>query len=121
MARHVVAEADEIQDGDRKVVQVEGQEIGVFNIDGEFYAYSNWCAHQSGPVCEGNVTGTYRASFDPDTLEYQLEWRDEGKILNCPWHGWEYDITDGHCLSRDKVQLPSYPVTVEDGTVVIDV
>lgn len=120
MVKHVVGTADEIEDGERKIVQLEGREIGVFNLNGEYYAYSNWCAHQSGPVCEGNVTGTYRASFDRETLEYDLQWSDEDKILNCPWHGWEYDITDGRCLSRQKVRLPSYPVTVEDGNVVVE-
>jgi nitrite reductase/ring-hydroxylating ferredoxin subunit len=120
MGRHTVASADELADGDRKVVQVEGREIGIFNVEGTFYAYSNWCAHQSGPVCEGNITGTYEATFDRDTLEYELEWTDEGNVLNCPWHGWEYDIRDGECLSREKVQLPSYPVTVEDGEVIVE-
>lgn len=120
MTEHIVAKTDELRPGDRKVVQLEGREIGVFNVDGEYVAYSNWCSHQSGPVCEGNTTGTYEASFDRETLEYELEWCKEGHILNCPWHGWEYDVRNGSCLSRQKVKLPSYPVSVEDGNIVID-
>lgn len=121
MTKHTVAKEEELQPGDRKVIQVEGREIGVFNTDSEYVAYSNWCAHQSGPLCEGNITGTYEASFDSESLEYELEWCDEEKIINCPWHGWEYDIEDGSCLSRQKIKLPSYPVTVEDGDIVVNV
>ena len=121
MTKHIVAKEEELQPGDRKVIQVEGREIGVFNINGEYVAYSNWCAHQSGPTCEGSVTGTYKESFDKENLEYELEWCEEGNIINCPWHGWEYDIRDGDCLSRQGVKLPSYPVTVEEGTVAVEV
>ena len=46
-------------------------------------------------------------------------WVKEGKILNCPWHGWEYDIKTGVCLSRRSVKLPSYPVRVEDGKIIV--
>ena len=120
MGRHAVAAAGELQDGDRKVVQIEGREVGVFNLDGEYYAYSNWCAHQSGPVCEGTITVTYEATFDRETLEYELQWSEDETVLNCPWHGWEYDVRNGECLSRESVELPSYPVTVENGDVVVE-
>lgn len=119
MTDHVVADADELPVGGRIVVQIEGKEIGVFNVDGEYFAYTNWCMHQAGPVCEGALTGTQRAKFDRETLELELEWTDEGKILNCPWHGWEYDVTTGDCLSRKGVKLSSYPVSIEDGEIVV--
>jgi nitrite reductase/ring-hydroxylating ferredoxin subunit len=121
MTEYTVAEADEIGDGERALVQLEGKPIGVFNVNGEYHAYLSWCAHQSGPCCEGNMTGTIVGSFDPDTLETDLEWVKEDEILNCPWHGWEYDITNGECLSREGVSLPSFPVSVQDGEVVVDV
>ena len=119
MSDHVVASADEIGEGERALVQLKGREIGVFNVDGEYHAFANWCAHQSGPCCEGPITGTQGAEFDRDTLEYTLEWIKEGQILNCPWHGWEFDVTTGECLSRKGKSLASFPVRVEDGDVVV--
>lgn len=119
MSEHVVASAEELSEGDRLLVQLEGREIGVFRIEGELHAYTNWCAHQAGPVCEGHVTGTTEASFDSDTLETELDYCREDEILNCPWHGWEYDLTSGECLSRGEVELPSYPVEERDGDIVI--
>lgn len=118
---HEVASVDDLEESDRMLVLVEGREIGIFNVDGELHAFSNWCAHQAGPVCEGNVTGTTEASFDEDSLEVELEYCKDGEVLNCPWHGWEYDITSGECLSRQGVELPEYPVTVKDDTIVVTI
>jgi len=116
---HVVCEAEELEEGERILVQLKGREIGVFNLGGELRAYTNWCAHQSGPVCEGNVTGTWEGTFDRDSLATSLEYCREGEILNCPWHGWEYDLESGDCLSRRGVRLPSHPVEIRDGEVVV--
>lgn len=114
-----VASADELKEGERRLVMVDGLEIVVFNVGGDLYAFNNWCAHQGGPACEGTITGTMDASYDEERLETELEYCKEGEILNCPWHGWEYDITSGECLSRQGVTLPQYPVRVEDGMIVV--
>ena len=116
---YAVAGADEIGDGERVVVQIEGREIGVFNVGGEFFAYTNWCAHQGGPCCEGSVTGTREASYDRETRETTLEWTREEEVLNCPWHGWEYDVTTGECLSKNRVRLPEHDVEIRGERVVV--
>lgn len=121
MAEHVVARDGDISEGERITVQLEGREVTVFNLDGEYHAYTNWCAHQSGPVCEGVLTGTQVAELDEATGDLEVEWVQEGEILTCPWHGWEYDVVSGECLSKEGVALPPHPVEVEDGEVVVDV
>ncbi|QLC35385.1 Rieske 2Fe-2S domain-containing protein (plasmid) [Halarchaeum sp. CBA1220] len=119
MSEHAIATADELEDGERKLIEVAGREIALFRIEGEYHAYTNWCAHQGGPACEGSVTGTAAADFDRDDLETSLEWCKEGEVLNCPWHGWEYDISSGDCLSKEGTRLPAHPVRVEDEEVVV--
>jgi nitrite reductase/ring-hydroxylating ferredoxin subunit len=121
MTSYVVGRTDELAEGDRVLVELEGKDVGVFNIDGEYYAYVSWCAHQGGPVCEGSLTGTTEASFDRERLETTVEYVREDEILCCPWHGWEFDVTSGECLSRAGCRLPSYEVTVRDGDIVVDV
>jgi len=121
MAGHVVCAHGELDDGDRKIVQIEGREIAVFYKNGEYTAFVNWCPHQGGPACEGLISGTKEASYDRESREVSLEWTREGEVMNCPWHGWEFDITTGECLSRRPIQLPSYPVQIDDGNVVVDV
>jgi len=119
MSEHVVGDADEVGEGERIVAELEGREIAVFNLGDEYRAYLNWCAHQGGPICEGNLTGTVEASYDRESGETSLDWSREGDVLMCPWHGWEYDVTSGECLSRKSVQLPEYPVEVQDGQLVV--
>lgn len=116
---HVVARADELGPGDRVVTQLAGREVAVFNVDGELVAYPNWCPHQGGPLCEGDVGGTSEADFDRESLTTELRWVREGTVLRCPWHQWEFDLRENAFLHDADRSLPSYPVTVEDGDVVV--
>ena len=119
MGEHDVGAADELDPGDALVVELEGREVAVFNLDGAFCALLNWCAHQGGPACEGPLGGTYTATFDRETLEVEREWVREGRVVTCPWHGWEYDVETGDCLSNPSVRLPTYPVRVEAGRLLV--
>ena len=56
-SRHVVATIDEIEPGKSKRVTVKGRDIGVFNVNGTYYALRNLCPHKSGPLCTGRVSG----------------------------------------------------------------
>ena len=114
MSDHIVAEVSEIKDGERILVELKGREIGVFYLDGGYYAFANWCAHQGGPWCEGNLTGTFSGKFDRSTLEYRLDWIKEGRILNCPWHGWEYDMRTGRHAGDSRMGLRPIKVFVRE-------
>ncbi|MFB6312176.1 MAG: Rieske (2Fe-2S) protein [Salinirussus sp.] len=118
--RHDVAAAADLDPGDRLLVEIEGRDIAVFNVDGEYRAYLNWCPHQGGPACEGALTGRATASFDRESLTTTVEWLDEAGTLICPWHDWEYDVRTGKCISDPDVELPSYSVQVEDGRLLVD-
>lgn len=121
MGEHKVAEVDELENGDRVVMELEGREIGVFKIEGKYFAYTSWCAHQSGPICEGQVGGTVEATFDRDSRETTREWTREGQLIRCPWHDWEYDLESGECLSKQGIRLPEHDVRVEDGEIIVSV
>jgi len=121
MSKHRVASVDEIEPGERIIVEIEGKEIGIFNIEGEYRAYLNWCAHQAGPTCEGNVTGTTQGEYNKNDGKVELDYCKQGEILNCPWHGWEYDLTSGECLSRQDVILPQYKVEENEGDIILSV
>src|SRR5262245_19375997 len=58
MAKYIVARREEIPPGGRKIVRVAGREVGVFNIEGAFYALKNVCPHQGARVCLGRIVGT---------------------------------------------------------------
>src|ERR671927_2002486 len=132
MPKHVVAMVDEIPPGQRKIVEIEGRSIGIFNIAGTYYALRNRCPHQGAPLCLGTVTGTTLPSRPGEYI-----WGRDGEILRCPWHGWEFDITNGKSIfnpHRMRVRtyevtvepdedpaIETYPVTVEDGVIVLHV
>ena len=112
--RHVVCAAADLAPGERRIVDVQGRSIGVFNVDGRFYALDNRCPHKGGPLCEGRVGGTTLP-----TRERAFPYGLDGRILRCAWHGWEYDITTGVALADPARRARTYPVTVEAGRVVV--
>lgn len=106
---HRVCKADELPPGQRKIVEVGNRSIGVFNIDGELYAIRNACPHQLAPLCLGRLSGTTLPSAVGE-FRYGME----GRIIRCPWHGWEFDVTTGRSVfNPHKVRVKAYEVTVE--------
>lgn len=109
MAKYVVATTDEIPPGSRKLIELAGRSIGVFNINGEFFALRNRCPHQGGPLCEGKLSGLMEA---PRPGQYKYSRPNE--ILRCPWHGWEFDLRTGQSwFDPAKTRVRKYPVMVE--------
>ena len=108
--KYKICPTDEIPPGDRKIVDIGGSSVGIFNIDGEFHALANVCPHQLAPLCKGRVTGTVSSS---EVGEYN--WEREGRILRCPWHGWEFDVTTGESVfNPHKIRARNYEVDVEN-------
>ena len=131
MATHVVARVGELGPGERKIVEIEGRSIGVFNVHGTFYALRNACPHQGAPLCLGLVQGTALPSKPG-----QYVWAREGEIIRCPWHGWEFDLTTGESIFNphrtrvrryavsvvehiDEERVETYPLSVEEGSVLL--
>jgi 3-phenylpropionate/trans-cinnamate dioxygenase ferredoxin subunit len=111
MVQYIVANVDEIPSGKRKILEIQGRSIGIFNINGEFFAIRNNCPHQGAPLCEGYVSGFFVAE---EPGEYTLTRK--GEIVRCPWHGWEFDIKTGQSyFDPSKTRVRSYEVKVEQG------
>lgn len=109
--RHVVARTDEIPPGERIIVEVDGRQVGVFNIDGEFVAFLHRCPHMGGPLCDGRVIGLVESSGPGDVRLDETR-----KFLTCPLHGWEFDIHTGQSyFDPAKVRAKRSPVEVRSG------
>ena len=108
-SKYIVGAADEIPPGQRKIVDVDGVSIGIFNVKGTYYALRNRCPHQAAPLCLGSLKGTALPSLPGEYL-----WAREGEILRCPWHGWEFDVTTGRSVcSPEGIRVRAYEVTVD--------
>jgi 3-phenylpropionate/trans-cinnamate dioxygenase ferredoxin subunit len=94
-----VATKDELPNGARKIVEIDGRAIAVFNIAGEYFAIADVCSHDDGPVAEG------------DLYDYEIE---------CPRHGARFDVRNGKVLSFPAiVGIPAYPVKVEGDEILV--
>jgi nitrite reductase/ring-hydroxylating ferredoxin subunit len=110
--KFVVASIDEIPPGGRKIVEVAGHSIGIFNVGGEFFALRNRCPHQSGPLCEGTLWGILEAR-----LPGEFEYTPGREILACPWHGWEFHVRTGQSwCDPARLRTRRYELSVEDGS-----
>jgi nitrite reductase/ring-hydroxylating ferredoxin subunit len=110
----IVGKVSDFENGDRKIVDVNGKSVGVFRIDDQFYALRNRCPHQFGPLCAGTLAP--RAISDgPGDVRM-----DSGPpLLACPWHGWEYDIATGQSFmgpGPGNMAVRAYEVNVLPGS-----
>jgi nitrite reductase (NADH) small subunit len=105
----------------RKIVSVRAgdREIVLVRWDDEVYALRNICPHMSAPLTTGKVMGYYTGSITA-AGEIELEIEQENPVIACPWHKYEFSLKDGHCLTNASLRVRSYPVTVEDGRVFVD-
>jgi 3-phenylpropionate/trans-cinnamate dioxygenase ferredoxin subunit len=107
--KYQVCFADEVPAGGRCIVTVAGRSIGIFNVEGKFYAVRNSCPHRGAPLCAGFIDG-YVTGERPGQFEFERE----GQIIRCPWHGWEFSIQTGESVfNPHKVWVRNYPVSVE--------
>lgn len=110
---HKVADVSEFEDATRVIAEVEGREIAVFNVDGAYHALANYCVHQAGPLCEGELVGSTRRDEQSWTYD-EVE-----RNVVCPWHSWEFDVTTGRNVQDERYAVPTYEVSVEDDAVFV--
>jgi 3-phenylpropionate/trans-cinnamate dioxygenase ferredoxin subunit len=93
----------ELPPGERRLIEWEDLEIGVFNCGGQLYAIEDRCSHDDGPLAEGE--------FDPDTC-----------TVECPRHGSLFDLRTGQPKTLPAyVPVDTYPVIIEDETIKLEV
>jgi nitrite reductase/ring-hydroxylating ferredoxin subunit len=107
--RHRVASLTDIPEGGHLLVRLGSLEVGLFRVGDQLRAWRNVCPHQAAPVCRGTIAGT---NLPSGVYEYQHG--REGEILQCPWHGWEFDLLTGeHLVEQSRSRLRGYPVEVD--------
>ena len=107
---YVVANVDDLLEGRHIIVEVQGREIGLFNVRGQYYALPNACFHQNGPLCRGATSGTVIASA---STNWRRTWALDGEVVICPWHSLEYDVKTGQCLAYPGRKLPTWQIKVD--------
>jgi len=94
-----VASTSDLAPGDKMLVEYQGTPVGLFNIEGEFFAISDVCTHDNGPLVEGEL---------------------HGDVIVCPRHGARFDVKTGSVRTLPAyAPVPTYQVRVEGDDVLI--
>jgi len=95
-----VAKISDIPKGQARAFEVNGQQVAIFNVDGQFHAIDNVCAHQGGPLAEGEL---------------------DGCVVTCPWHGWTYDVRTGASPDEPDASVLHYHLKVDGDQLLVAV
>jgi nitrite reductase/ring-hydroxylating ferredoxin subunit len=113
---HELCRVEDFPEGTHRILPVGKFGIGVYNVKGTFYAITNYCPHEGGPLCQGLQGG--RTVLDEDVPGRQRLTR-EGEWLYCPWHQWGISLATGTTAVKPEWSVRTYPVKVVDGMVVV--
>ncbi len=98
---HKVTETKNLAPGQSMAVEVAGNKLALFNVDGTFYAIGDTCTHRGGPLSEGSL---------------------EGSTVICPWHGANFDVRTGKNLTPPApAEVTSYNVRVAGDDIEIEI
>jgi 3-phenylpropionate/trans-cinnamate dioxygenase ferredoxin component len=99
-----VCPADALGEGQVRIIEADGQKIGVFRCaGGELLAIEDRCSHDDGPLAEGE--------FDPGAC-----------TVECPRHGSLFDIRSGRPRTLPAYQpVETFEVREEDGEIKLEV
>ena len=95
-----VAAAGELEPGACGEYVASDRIVALFNVGGRFYALDGICPHQGGPLGKGTLSGC---------------------VVTCPWHGFQFDVTNGQHQTSKSLVHPTIPVKVENGDVLVEI
>ena len=96
-----VARADEVPEGQVKVVAAGPRRLALCNVGGQFYVIDDVCTHDGGPLDQGEL---------------------DGEEIECPRHGARFDVTTGRATCMPAVvPVKTYEVRVEGGEVQVNI
>ena len=110
--RAVALPLAELPPGTSTTVKAFNTTVAVFNVEGQVFALSNHCPHHGGPLCHGRISGAVLPS-----QPYEYRYGREGRVLTCPWHGWEFDIESGRTIFDPAVRVKIYEARIEEGEI----
>ncbi len=112
---------NELVDGAVRIVRVQELEIAVIRHGGQYFAYHNYCPHQGGPACEGVRMPQVVDRLDAEGRLIGQTFDENDVHIVCPWHGYEFHLSDGVNVSDRRLRLRKFKVVERDGAVYVAV
>ena len=119
MADVLVCRKSEIADGQVRIVRRGDIEIGVIRHGDVWYAYRNLCPHQGGPACEGVRMPGVRELIGEGGVSLGQTFDEDDIHIVCPWHGYEFHLSDGYHIRDRRIRLQKFPVFERDEAVYV--
>ena len=96
-----VADASQLQEGETLRADIDGTVIAIAKVDGQLYAFQEFCTHRYGPLSEGALNGAE---------------------IECPWHRSCFDVRTGKVTQGPaKMDLKTYPVKIIGAKITVGV
>ncbi len=94
-----VARTSDLAPGQKMLVEYDGEPVGLFNIEGEYYAIDDVCTHDGGPLVEGEL---------------------HGDVIVCPRHGARFSVKTGEVRTLPAYRpVPTYEVKIAGEDILI--
>ncbi len=101
-------------EGQRRLVEVGGHTIGVYQVEGAFFALADRCPHRAAPLASrGEVVNAVEWVGD-ELCVTRLN-----SLVRCPWHKWDFDIATGQCTVDARLRVKRYATRVEGEELVV--
>jgi nitrite reductase (NADH) small subunit len=101
MSDHNLGDSHHVFDGEGKLFTFDGKHA-VFNIDGDLFAFEDACKRMGGSLGNSKL---------------------EGNLVACPNHGWQYDVTNGKCVTENEYEsgckVDTYPIKVKNNKIIL--
>ncbi|MFZ0412773.1 MAG: Rieske 2Fe-2S domain-containing protein [Candidatus Acidiferrales bacterium] len=94
-----VGRVEDVAAGEIREYEAAGKMIALANVGGKVFAISNVCLHRGGPLGQGEL---------------------EGATVTCPWHGWQFDVTNGKSCMNEAVGVETYAVEIRGDEIYVD-
>jgi 3-phenylpropionate/trans-cinnamate dioxygenase ferredoxin subunit len=107
--------ADAPRDGEIRMLEIGERRVGLLSIDGQLHALADRCPHRAAPLCSAGQLVRDVALDDEGRVAVAAS----ARLVRCPWHKWDFDVASGRCVVDPQLRVRRYPVTVEDGDVVV--
>jgi len=96
-----IGEVGELEPGEKKQIDLDGIEVALFNVDGNYYVIEDVCSHDGAPLCHGKFSG---------------------EEITCPRHGARFNVKSGAALCMPAVEaIDTYEVKIEGNDLLIEV
>ena len=101
MKKIFVCKTTQISVGQMKKISVDGKDIVVANIGGDYFAINDTCTHAGASLSEGKI---------------------EKSTIMCDWHGAQFDCKNGKLIKFPaKIDdLEVYNVVVEEDNILVE-